>query len=65
MAFLADHGTFTLGDRELCKNLGYKLAVLSGGFIPLANYVKSELGLDYAYANQVCFHLLWILLLTK
>lgn len=52
--------TFTPGARELCKALkalGFKLAVLSGGFIPLANYVKSELGLDYAYANQVC-HLL-------
>ena len=50
--------TFTPGARDLCKalkNLGYKLAVLSGGFIPLANYVKDELGLDYAYANQVCF----------
>ena len=47
------------------ENLGYKLAVLSGGFIPLANYVKTEFSLDYAYANQVCLHLLWILLLTK
>jgi phosphoserine phosphatase len=49
--------SFTPGARELCKALkmlGYKLAVLSGGFIPLANYVKEELGLDYAYANQVC-----------
>lgn len=49
--------TFTPGARELCKALkmlGYKLAVLSGGFVPLANYIKSELGLDYAYANQVC-----------
>jgi len=48
--------TFTPGARELCKvlkNLGYKLAVLSGGFIPLASYVKNELGLDYAYANQL------------
>ncbi|KAF8476164.1 HAD-like domain-containing protein [Kalaharituber pfeilii] len=48
--------TFTPGARELCKALkalGYKLAVLSGGFIPLANYVKEELGLDYAYANQL------------
>ena len=49
--------TFTPGARELCKalkTLGFKLAVLSGGFIPFAKYVKSELGLDYAYANQVC-----------
>lgn len=48
--------TFTPGARELTsalKKLGYKMAVLSGGFVPLANYVKEELGLDYAYANTV------------
>ncbi|CCX15512.1 HAD-like domain-containing protein [Pyronema domesticum] len=48
--------TFTPGARELCKALkalGFKLAVLSGGFIPLANYIKEELGLDYAFANQL------------
>ena len=48
--------TFTPGARELCKalkTLGYKLAVLSGGFQPLADYVKAELGLDYAFANNV------------
>lgn len=28
-------------------------ARLSGGFMPLALYVKAELGLDYAFANQV------------
>lgn len=27
--------------------------LLLGGFLPLARYVKSELGLDYAFANQV------------
>ncbi|KAI9288337.1 HAD-like domain-containing protein [Umbelopsis sp. AD052] len=48
--------TFTEGARFLCralKRLGFKLAVISGGFIPLANYVKAELGLDYAFANQL------------
>ena len=48
--------TFTEGAHQLCralKRLGYKLAVISGGFMPLALYVKQELGLDYAYANQV------------
>jgi len=47
--------TLAPGARELCralKSLGYKLAVLSGGFLPLVNYIKDELGLDYAYANQ-------------
>lgn len=44
----------TPGAKELCKFLkhkGCKLAVFSGGFIPLANYLKDQLGLDYAFAN--------------
>ncbi|KAL0079166.1 HAD-like domain-containing protein [Phycomyces blakesleeanus] len=48
--------TFTEGARFLCralKRLGFKLAVISGGFMPLALYVKAELGLDYAFANQL------------
>jgi len=48
--------TFTPGARTVCKalkTLGYKLAVLSGGFMPLAEYVKGELGLDYAFANNL------------
>ncbi|RPA97449.1 phosphoserine phosphatase serb [Choiromyces venosus 120613-1] len=48
--------TFTPGARELCrvlKTLGYKLAVLSGGFIPLAEYVKEQLDFDYAHANNL------------
>ncbi|CAG8564188.1 7644_t:CDS:2, partial [Racocetra persica] len=47
---------FTEGAHLLCKALkkiGFKLAVISGGFIPLATYVKNELGLDYAFANQL------------
>jgi len=47
---------FTEGAHYLCatlKKLGYKLAVISGGFIPLAMYVKNELGLDYAFANTL------------
>lgn len=48
--------TFTPGARELArvlKQLGWKTAVLSGGFTPLANWVKETLGLDYAYANHL------------
>ena len=48
--------TFASGARELCralKKLGVKMAVLSGGFTPLAEWVKSELGLDFAHANFV------------
>ena len=47
---------FTEGARHLCRALkkaGFKLAVISGGFLPLAQYVKNELGLDYAFANQL------------
>ncbi|KAJ1846247.1 Phosphoserine phosphatase [Coemansia sp. RSA 2703] len=47
---------FTDGAHFLCralKSAGFKLAVISGGFMPLAKYVKAELGLDYAFANQL------------
>ena len=48
--------TFTPGARELVRFLkgqGWKTAVLSGGFTPLAFWVKDILGLDYAHANQL------------
>ncbi|KAJ3350295.1 hypothetical protein HDU83_009766 [Entophlyctis luteolus] len=53
---------------KVLRTLGCKLAVISGrlvfeeipnltsgigGFLPLANFVKNELGLDFAYANQL------------
>ncbi|RKP37724.1 HAD-like domain-containing protein [Dimargaris cristalligena] len=47
---------FTEGARLLCralKRLGFKLAVISGGFTPFARYVKQELNLDYAFANHL------------
>ena|SRR5215471_13847834 len=47
---------FQDGAKILCsrlKRLGFKLAVVSGGFVPLAKYVQAELGLDYAFANTV------------
>ena len=46
----------TPGARELCKclkRLGMSLAVLSGGFQPLADWLASELGLDHAFANHL------------
>lgn len=46
----------THGVRELIralKRLGIKTAVLSGGFQPLTSWLGSELGLDYAFANDV------------
>ena len=48
--------TITPGARELCKclkRLGFTLAVLSGGFQPLADWLAGELGLDYALANHL------------
>ena len=50
--------TFSPGARELCralKRLGCVLAVLSGGFFPLAQYVQEQLQLDYAFANELQF----------
>ncbi|TQW00663.1 hypothetical protein V2A60_001724 [Cordyceps javanica] len=35
------------------KRLGVKTAVLSGGFQPLTTWLAGELGLDYAFANDV------------
>jgi phosphoserine phosphatase len=48
--------TIAKGARELCralKALGFKMAVLSGGFQPLAEWLAGQLGLDYAVANHV------------
>ncbi|EEP75654.1 phosphoserine phosphatase [Uncinocarpus reesii 1704] len=48
--------TIAPGARELCralKRLGFKMAVLSGGFQPLAEWLAEELSLDYAFANHV------------
>ncbi|KAI5953957.1 SER2 [Candida margitis] len=35
------------------KKMGCVLGVCSGGFIPLAEHIKNELSLDYAYANTL------------
>ncbi|GAB7356862.1 hypothetical protein MBLNU459_g7732t1 [Dothideomycetes sp. NU459] len=51
--------SFTPGARELLrvlKKLGWKTAVLSGGFTPLAMWVQQELGLDYCHANHLVDH---------
>eukprot|EP00933_Yihiella_yeosuensis_P035240 TRINITY_DN28731_c0_g1_i3.p1 TRINITY_DN28731_c0_g1~~TRINITY_DN28731_c0_g1_i3.p1 ORF type:complete len:251 (+),score=52.83 TRINITY_DN28731_c0_g1_i3:256-1008(+) len=47
---------FTPGAHKLCsalKKLGYKMAVISGGFLPVAQEVQRQLGLDYAFANTL------------
>lgn len=47
---------YTPGAKTLCrtlKRLGYRLAVISGGFTRVTSHVRNELGLDYDYANQL------------
>jgi len=47
---------FTPGAKRLCstlKKMGYKMAVISGGFLPVAQEVQRHLGLDYAFANTL------------
>jgi phosphoserine phosphatase len=38
---------------RVLQALGYKTAVISGGFLVAANALKEELGLSYAYANAL------------
>ncbi len=38
---------------RVLKRLGYRLAVISGGFIEVAEPIRERLGLDYAFANQL------------
>ncbi len=35
------------------KKLGYKVAILSGGFTYFGNYLKKKLGVDYVFANEL------------
>lgn len=35
------------------KKLGYKIAIISGGFNYFANHFKDSLGLDYAFSNEL------------
>ncbi|MFH1570178.1 MAG: phosphoserine phosphatase SerB [Gemmatimonadota bacterium] len=35
------------------KTLGYKVAILSGGFTYFARHLQQRLGLDYVYANEL------------
>ncbi|MBC7473682.1 MAG: phosphoserine phosphatase SerB [Candidatus Sericytochromatia bacterium] len=47
---------FTEGAEDLIrvsKHLGYKIAVISGGFTYFTNKIKDHLNLDYAYANNL------------
>ena len=43
----AEHLIFTL------RTLGYKTAILSGGFTYFAKHLQARLGMDYVYANEL------------
>ncbi|MBC7692665.1 MAG: phosphoserine phosphatase SerB [Methylotenera sp.] len=38
---------------HVLKKLGYKVALISGGFTCIANRLKDQLGIDFAYANTL------------
>lgn len=38
---------------QVLKRVGYKIAILSGGFTYFGNYLKQKLGIDYVYANEL------------
>ncbi|MEK6706699.1 MAG: phosphoserine phosphatase SerB [Bdellovibrionota bacterium] len=51
-----DRITLTPGAKDLIrvlKKLGYKIAVISGGFTFVADRLKERLHLDYAFANEL------------
>jgi len=56
VAALARDLPVTEGARDLLyvlRTLGYRTGVISGGFTFAAHALKEQLGLDYAYANQL------------
>ncbi len=38
---------------RILKRLGYKIAIISGGFTCVGEYLKDKLNLDYAFANEL------------
>lgn len=53
---VADRLPLTEGAEKLIatlKNLGYTIAILSGGFTYFGNILKEKLGIDYVYANEL------------
>lgn len=53
---MADRLPLTEGAERLVatlKDLGYKIAILSGGFTYFAHQLQRRLGIDYVYANEL------------
>lgn len=38
---------------SILKSLGYKTAIISGGFTYFGNFLKDKLGIDYVFANEL------------
>ena len=56
MQEIADELPLTEGAERLFRTLkkfGYKTAILSGGFNYFGNHLKSKLGVDYVFANEL------------
>lgn len=56
MQEVLDKLPLTVGVEEFIKtikNLGYKVALISGGFTFFADALKAKLGLDYSFANEL------------
>lgn len=56
MQEIAESLPMTEGIERLMKALkfmGYKIAILSGGFMYFGNYLQKKFGIDYVYANQL------------
>ena len=56
MKDIAENLPITEGAERLIstlKDLGYKVAVLSGGFTYFGHYLQKKLGIDYVYANDL------------
>lgn len=56
MQEIAENLPITEGaDRLMCilKKVGFKIAILSGGFTYFGNYLKNKFGIDYVYANEL------------
>ena len=56
MQEIAENLTITEGgDRlmRILKKVGFKIAILSGGFTYFGNYLKQKYNIDYVYANEL------------
>jgi len=56
LADIAENLPITEGAERLISTLtklGYKTAILSGGFTYFGNYLKDRLGIDYVFANEL------------